>query len=951
MKTRSTLFSLAGRTGLAVLTLCCLAIGIVPMAHALTPQVAKLHSRAGKTPANESAGSAVAISDAWVLVGVPDFDPAGVAVPTNPMNNAGAVLVFDARTGRYLRTLTARDGDTPEARFGASVALCGNRAIVGAPGQDSGAIDAAGAAYVFDLTKGTRLMKLVSPTPGANRAFGTAVAISATQLAVSEPGDNTNRGAVHLYDAATGTNPALTGGGQKYQKLIIPPGIASAGDRLGQCLALAGRVVAAGAPDFGGGTGRVFCFDVQTTTGLPYQTLVPTGGSAAGDRFGASLAVDGPHLVAGAPGVSAGAGNAYAFNLIDGSQIRELLLPGLAGGDGYGTSVGFSGHLALIGAPGQLSGAGRVHLVDVGTGALVRSLTPPDGGAGDRFGEAVALSNAYAAIGAPEDDDIGADAGAAYYFRPLAGALPFLTLGKTGDFAPGVVDADLGAMGTPALSDQGLVDFAATLAGPGSNRGRDRGIWTNRLGPLPDSLAPVGKSRDSLSGFGGGFAGTALGTVSLPIFDQRNQSLFQATLTGTGVTTLNNRAIFGSNGTTLTPLLRTGVVQPALTGTPQVLSYSEVVQTRYPNDIRTLVPYLLNTRVGGATVASDSGVLLLTEAGAVLDANIREGQSPTLGGTFGQFFGRASVGLDPTYFVYPAFWTPAGGNVARQVLFAGQFGGNDEVAVNENDFDEVPTILKNTLGVTLNAKVQSFLGEGVDISGFALFRATIAPGQSGAAITKANNEGIWRESSASDNELLIQKGDPVLGADSGIVVARFLQWWPVDVASAVVLVKLAGRGVNTANDCAVILVQDDPVQRLLVLMREGDPVADWDCPRVGVIQRVEVDPGSGRYLILSSLTGASARNQGLFIGDALVGDASTSQVRRLPVMRIRKGHRFDTGYSDATTILALSLEPRVDRMGVGGKGLGSVLNGNFEAVFQMLFNNGAKEMVTGAVAY
>lgn len=69
-----------------------------------------------------------------------------------------------------------------------------------------------------------------------------------------------------------------------------------------------------------------------------------SGDGQAGDRFGASVAVDGDWAVSGAPGVDADTGAAYTFNRADSvwSQHMKLYLASSAAGDNFGNSASFT---------------------------------------------------------------------------------------------------------------------------------------------------------------------------------------------------------------------------------------------------------------------------------------------------------------------------------------------------------------------------------------------------------------------------------------------------------------------------------------------------------------------------------------------------------------------------------------------------------------------------------
>ena len=98
-------------------------------------------------------GRSVAVSSNFLLVGAP-FD-------AERGSSAGAAYLFDVATGRELYKLTASDGATDDW-FGWSVAICGDRALIGARRDSHSGGLAAGSAYLFDIKSGKQLMKLTA---------------------------------------------------------------------------------------------------------------------------------------------------------------------------------------------------------------------------------------------------------------------------------------------------------------------------------------------------------------------------------------------------------------------------------------------------------------------------------------------------------------------------------------------------------------------------------------------------------------------------------------------------------------------------------------------------------------------------------------------------------------------------------------------------------------------
>ncbi|MEX2093068.1 MAG: hypothetical protein WD971_10350, partial [Pirellulales bacterium] len=150
-------------------------------------------------------GLAVAVSDNRALISAPGDDTGA--------SGSGAVYLFDTTTGALLRTFT---NPTPAASdsFGFTVALSGTKALIGATGDDTGAMNS-GAAYLFDTITGALLHTFTNPTPALNDMFGTSIALSATRALIGASQDDTagfNEGAAYLYDLA----------GNLLQTLLIP---------------------------------------------------------------------------------------------------------------------------------------------------------------------------------------------------------------------------------------------------------------------------------------------------------------------------------------------------------------------------------------------------------------------------------------------------------------------------------------------------------------------------------------------------------------------------------------------------------------------------------------------------------------------------------------------------------------------------------------------------------
>jgi outer membrane protein assembly factor BamB len=129
-------------------------------------------------PATEF-GAAVATDGTFALVGASNRDR--TFEDTGPGEDAGAVYLYNVLTGAQLARLVPSDNSAGD-RFGTSVALSGNTAIIGAVGDGYGD---SGSAYLFEIPSGREICKLlpsdVIPNPSFF-AFGRAVAIEGSTI-------------------------------------------------------------------------------------------------------------------------------------------------------------------------------------------------------------------------------------------------------------------------------------------------------------------------------------------------------------------------------------------------------------------------------------------------------------------------------------------------------------------------------------------------------------------------------------------------------------------------------------------------------------------------------------------------------------------------------------------------------------------------------------------------
>ena len=184
--------------------------------------------------------------------------------------SAGAVYIF----GRFGSTwtqrakLTASDG-VLEDRFGHSIALQGDTLLVGAFENDANGLDEAGAAYVFTRSGSTwtERAKLVASDAAAGDQFGFSVALDGDRAVIGARYRNDNigfpdHGAAYVFEGSgsTWTQTAT---------LIASNG--NLNDHLGWDVTIDGDTAIAGAPDTGNNADRgiAYVYDLDQNGG-PY---------------------------------------------------------------------------------------------------------------------------------------------------------------------------------------------------------------------------------------------------------------------------------------------------------------------------------------------------------------------------------------------------------------------------------------------------------------------------------------------------------------------------------------------------------------------------------------------------------------------------------------------------------------------------------------------------------
>ncbi len=367
--------------------------------------------------------------------------------------------------------VVADDRDIQD-RFGWSVDISGNYAIIGSWGDDFGVADPnMGSAYIFEksgIADWTFVQKITSSDRDDYDRFGWTVAIDGNYAVIGAYAEDDDlldadpqlsAGSAYIFERA------VDGTWNQVQKIIASD--RTAGDEFGYAVDISGNTIVIGSHfdnenevglDYMYHTGSAYIFDRMVDgTWTQSQKIVgsdrapdidfPDGGGAedVSDQFGCAVSISADRMVIGAfhhdynavggsPVAQAGA--AYIFERIGGIwvEVQKLQNSDRATEDRFGWSVAIDGDYAVVSAYTEdQNEAGGATMANAGSAYIFKrdvagewtqsqKIVPSDRSVGDRFGYDVAIDGDFMIIGSirTNTDALGgsplSDAGAAYSF-------------------------------------------------------------------------------------------------------------------------------------------------------------------------------------------------------------------------------------------------------------------------------------------------------------------------------------------------------------------------------------------------------------------------------------------------------------------------------------------------------------------------------------------------------
>ncbi|RYD49185.1 MAG: hypothetical protein EOP85_02135, partial [Verrucomicrobiaceae bacterium] len=291
---------------------------------------------------HDAFGYSLSLHEGRLVVGSPGATVSG-------MGEAGIAMVFDrsaAGIWSFNNLLQAQAigsfwsvvSDASESsHFGYSVAVLGNRIVIGAPLADATgpARQDVGKVYVYSYTANSNTWSPtipLTPDPGDTGGwFGCSVSLNADYIVIGASGGSYDLWTYPIVGDRKG-KVFIFGQGYIFWELraeIQASPASVAPDNFGHSVAIDDRNrIIVGAPQSGASSGKAYLYHGSGSSWTQDQMIAPDAGTGV-FRFGYSVAIDGDTLVCGAPDsttlAAPQAGTAFIYRITDPAAIIPQL--------------------------------------------------------------------------------------------------------------------------------------------------------------------------------------------------------------------------------------------------------------------------------------------------------------------------------------------------------------------------------------------------------------------------------------------------------------------------------------------------------------------------------------------------------------------------------------------------------------------------------------------------
>ena len=427
-------------------------------------------------------GISVAMDGDTLVVGASRDDDGGT--------NSGSAYVYTKNgSGTWSQQTKLNASDASENdRFGISVAVDGDTAVVGAYNEGTSA-NKPGAAYVFNRNASdvwSQAAKLTASDRATDDQSGYSVALHGdTAMVGAHRDDNANgvkAGAVYVFTKQSGSFTTST----ETQKLTASDG--AAGDEFGISIALEGNTAVIGAYRDDGNIGSIYIFTKDSLGVWNQVAKLTSSDRQTSDLFGGSVALDGDTLVVGAfirnEGGWFGSGAVYIFTKpqggwADSTETAKLTAYDAQPTNWFGLSVEVDDDQLWVGASGSddqfdSDGRGSIYFFTKPTGGWANidinsaaKLMASDGTTNDRFGFSIAVDEDTAVTGAWLGDGGASESGAAYILQiPEWADIPGSGYATTAHTVTGLTNGNEYTFAVRAENDSGVSPASTASAEP-----------------------------------------------------------------------------------------------------------------------------------------------------------------------------------------------------------------------------------------------------------------------------------------------------------------------------------------------------------------------------------------------------------------------------------------------------------------------------------------------------
>jgi hypothetical protein len=373
-------------------------------------------------------------------------------------------------------------------------------------------------------------------------------------------------------------------------------------------------------------------------------------------------------------------------------------------------------------------------------------------------------------------------------FASICQAAAIRTVVLNGRQAPGApAGVKFTSLGLPVLNDAGQAAFRATT----SVDLIDRGIWSDSSG----SLSLVARKGDQAPAMPTGVAFDSFSISLTPLLSDAGQTTFWASVSGSGVTALNDRGFWSGTMTGVASVVREGDQAPGLESGARFFTLNGPLQSK-------------SGKIAfHAAVTSPNDESIWSGSPGDLSLAAREGdQAPGTpsGVLFSSFHQTVPINEAGQIAIRAVLKGPGVDSNTDVGIFSTRAGGLELVARKGS---AAPGLATSAYFTSLDSPTINEFG-----------RTAFVAGMEGEGIDETNSIGIWSEG-AGDLALVTRRGEQAPGTPAGAFFSSFDSPLMFGSGRTVFIASVEGSGVDLTNNKGIWAETDNG---LVLVVRNGD---------------------------------------------------------------------------------------------------------------------------------